>query len=69
VATGLWLAGRWLAEHGREDEARTQFAAALAEATRFGLQPMVDVIQETLDRMESDTVGIPVVDPPRGARL
>jgi tetratricopeptide (TPR) repeat protein len=51
VATGLWLAGRWLAERGRGDEARTQLQAALTEAGRFELKPMVDVIEETLRRI------------------
>jgi len=70
VATGLWLAGRWLAERGRDAEARAQLAAALTEAGRFELKPMVDVIRETLLQIERRRAGADhLVDPPRGDRL
>jgi tetratricopeptide (TPR) repeat protein len=48
VATGLWLAGRWLLETGRTEAAEAKLREALAEARRFGLQLMVDVLEETL---------------------
>ena len=48
VATGLWLAGRWLLENDQPDAARHRLSEALAEARRFELQPMVDALEETL---------------------
>ncbi|MEQ1567624.1 MAG: protein kinase [Myxococcota bacterium] len=48
VATGLWLAGRWLLEHDERQAAAVKLVEALAEARRFGLQPMVDVLEQTL---------------------
>jgi hypothetical protein len=52
VATGLWLAGRWLEERGRADEARVQLLEALGEARRVGLQPMIGVVEAALSRLE-----------------
>jgi serine/threonine protein kinase/class 3 adenylate cyclase/tetratricopeptide (TPR) repeat protein len=70
VATGLWLAGRWLSERGRDAEAKAQLAAAMTEAGRFELKPMVDVIQETLLQIERRSADADhLVDPPRDDRL
>ncbi len=53
TTAGGWLAGRWLLEHDRPDEGRQQLEAALEEARRFELGPMVEVIRQALDAMGS----------------
>ena len=53
VATGLWLAGRWLLENDQPEAARRRLSEALAEARRFELQPMVDALEETLRELEA----------------
>ncbi|MEZ4239404.1 MAG: tetratricopeptide repeat protein [Myxococcota bacterium] len=56
VATGLWLAGRWLLEDGQPDAAREKLGEALDEARRFELQPMIARLERTLAELGGDSV-------------
>lgn len=47
TTAGSWLAGRYLAEQGRDAEARDQLDRALEDARKWELQPMVAVIEQT----------------------
>jgi serine/threonine protein kinase/tetratricopeptide (TPR) repeat protein len=48
VATGLWLAGRYYLERSRTDLAETHLTQALSEARRISLEPMIQVLEESL---------------------
>ncbi|MEQ1503078.1 MAG: protein kinase [Myxococcota bacterium] len=56
VATGLWLAGRWLLESGRPDEAEQKLIEALVEARKFELQPMIEALEDTLREIQRGRV-------------
>lgn len=51
TTAGSWLAGRFLAEQGRDAEARAQLQQALADARRWELAPMVAMIQRTAESL------------------
>src|SRR5690606_4407971 len=59
IATaGAWLAGRFLLEKGRVEEARTQLERAREEAHAWDLLPMAAVIEEMLTTIRrADSAG------------
>lgn len=48
ATTGSWLLGRFMAESGQHAAARDQLGSALEDARRWGLVPMVKVIEAAL---------------------
>ncbi len=55
TTSGGWLAGRWLLEHDRIVEGRAQLHAALEDARRFDLQPMIELIEDSLEAYPAPT--------------
>jgi tetratricopeptide (TPR) repeat protein len=56
LTSGLWLAGRHLLEQGETDEARACLEDAAREARTFGLQPMVELIEDLLGDIDEPAV-------------
>jgi eukaryotic-like serine/threonine-protein kinase len=63
VATGLWLAGRWLLEDGQREAARAKLTEALTEARRFELQPMIAALEQTLEELGPVAEGAEAIAP------
>ena len=51
--TGVWLAGRFLLEGGRLEEAKAQLEAALDESRKFGLEPMARELEQMLSDLRA----------------